>query len=650
MKNKHSVCGIILMVMLIGLLVMGCEFFVLNGDGTNTDPSENTQDDETDIDNGTGVDPSENTVAGFKETGRLLYNEIKASMAEEEKKAASFMFNSSEYINLRDYDVIPNDDSVEVQKNNNASFIEALEEVIATGKTLYIPDGKYYMFNEDSAIVNLIGNIAIRGQSRGKTVLIDPPRLDMSGDVYLEHISVMSPRHEYYNNGEEYTVAFLYLMPAGMQKLFINNVFFSGNHGNSLVRTNATYHYGQGYSSAIVTNCEITNAAQGIVLNCEIGDGSIENKFEKNIMQEFGEKGQERVIRGIVLGSYESGNYNTEPFFPAKILAIAQNTIIQKNYFKNWYNDTSTATNWGNPMQGILVYGQKTTVQNNYLENLLGGPEHYAIYTKTDREGKIVNNTMYNAGDARAITQKAISPTPADNTIQGNRIISDTGFRGTSTVPRLGIHIENPKFLVADNFIRFTGIEGAVQGLSVQGITTDETRDYPGDVKHSIQNGVITGNDISVTGLDNIKITHIVGEVAIENNTLNYKPGYGELNSRGGAISLQGASDNINPMNIKITNNTISASGTKAEGQIYPIGIARISSSSDVAFDGNTVTFDNSGREEREELEQTIHFNNGTDESVTVSIKNNIFTLINAQLLHRSYSPSKSEQENNTML
>jgi hypothetical protein len=638
------------MVMLVALLATGCDFFVLNGDGTNTAPSENTQDDdETDVDDGTGVDPSENTVAGFKETGRLLYNEIKASMVAEEREAASFMFNSSEYINLLDYEVVPNDESMEVQKKNNASFIQALEEVMATGKTLYIPDGKYYMFNEDSAIVNLNGNIAIRGQSRGKTVLIDPPRLDMSGDVYLEHISVMSPRHEYYNNGEEYTVAFLYLRPAGMHKLFINNVFFSGNHDNSLVKTSESYRTGQGYSPAIVTNCEITNAGRGIVLYCDIRDGL----FEKNIMQEFGERGRTKNIDGIVLGSYKTEERDNDGNIikPAEKLALAHDTIIQKNYFKNFYNKESSVSVSGNYMHGILIYGENSTVQYNYLENLLGGNSHYGIYTKDDN-GEILNNTIYNAGNARPITNKGQSSAAQNNVIRGNRIIEDAGVI-LSSYYRTGIHAENPAFLIEDNYIRMTGNNG--EGATAQnGISSQVVLDEDGVTKRYVVDAVVINNEVITTGEHCVIIKDVIGNVRIEDNALMYKPCYTPLLSNGSfvvdaAIAVKSKSDSPNPVNIKINNNIISTTGVSenlAFPEIRSINIQGTPKDLSVQIDSNSITFDNSGRQKQGE---TIYFASGILEDAVVKIKNNNFKLSNA-IAHNLGNRQNVEDVGNTLV
>ncbi len=72
--------------------------------------------------------------------------------------------------------------------------------------------------------------------------------------------------------------------------------------------------------------------------------------------------------------------------------------------------------------QGILLYGSGgCVIQDNYLENIIGGYDHEGIYVKSP-DVQILNNTLINAGDGNgAITVKADSETN-DIIISGNNI------------------------------------------------------------------------------------------------------------------------------------------------------------------------------------------------------------------------------------
>ncbi len=410
---------------------------------------------------------------------------------------ASGIVDTSDVVNVKDYGAAGDgvsDDSAAV-KNAIAA---------AQSRTLYFPTGQYNL-NNTVIIVNT--DLKIAGEPDGSSKLINPGALSCSGNVSLKDITVSDDKD-----------IFIYMQPAGMVNLNIDHVTYTGNAGSTRFVYCKSETSGVGIEKVEIVNCTISNTRYGIMLVCPINSGLISG----NIFDTIGDPAIFQSVAAIKLGYLQSHSDS------------ATNITISNNRITNVAAGYST-TNDGRECQGILLLSDGgCVIENNYLENIVGGRDTEGIYCKAV-DIKILNNTLINAGDGDGSIVNKMTSSENDIIISGNTIVNTI----ESSRTMCGIYVSSERHTITYNNITL------IRGIAIY--NANETLD-----------AVITDNTINAFGRTAIYMTTITGNTLISNNKISLIQKSNEkLDS---AINMSGTKSSAK---VEVSNNEIYIENTR---------------------------------------------------------------------------------------
>ncbi len=369
---------------------------------------------------------------------------------------------TSDVVDVKDYGAI-GDGIIDDSK----AVITALFEAQTRNMTLYFPPGQYNL-NNTSITVNT--DLKIAGEPDGSSKLINPGALSCSGNVSLKDITVSDDKD-----------IFIYMQPAGMVNLNIDHVMYTGNAGSTRFVYCKSETSGVGIEKVEIVNCTISNTRYGIMLACPINSGLISG----NIFDTIGDPAIFQGVAAIKLGYLQSHSDS------------ARNITISNNRITNVAAGYST-TNDGRECQGILLLSDGgCVIENNYLENIVGGRDTEGIYCKAV-DIKILNNTLINAGEGDGSIVNKRTSSENDVIISGNTIVNTI----ESSRTMCGIYVASEKYTITYNNITL------IRGIAIY--NANETLD-----------AVITDNTINAFGRTAIYASGISGNALISDNKIS---------------------------------------------------------------------------------------------------------------------------------
>lgn len=350
----------------------------------------------------------------------------------------------------------------------------AFEATQETGKTLYFPAGRYNMYG---MALHPEKPFSIAGDENGGSVLLDPGAFTCYSDIDVRDLKVL----------EDDEGVFLNLQLTGPVSIYINGVTYTSsvefNNKSRFIycKTESNTDY---IEYVEITNCDISNVMYGIQLQSRIDSGLIEG----NRITKLGNPKELVGVAAMKLGFPNSGK------------VYATNLIIRDNFIKDictaYAKEAETCE-----AQGILLYSSGgCVIENNYLENIIGGNDHEGIYVKAT-DIRILDNTLVNAGDGCGSIVNKTSTEKNDVIISGNTIINNI----ESIRVMCGIVLTCERFTVTDNTIIMKS------GIAIYKAATDT------------KGAIITGNTIKTNGRTAVYIQDITGKLIISGNLITHE-------------------------------------------------------------------------------------------------------------------------------
>ena len=316
-----------------------------------------------------------------------------------------------------------------------------------------------------------------------RSIINNPPIFNCSGDIIVKdlafkNISIVSNLFNSSSNTRS-TVILDNVNIDGCSTL--RKVYHSEYKNNE--------NYDQKYINLTINNCEFYNIL-GIVISCETPNKS---NITNNYIHDIGTLELKAVI-GVLLG--------VEPYY------VSYDSIVDNNRIENILCSQSTG-NDSREVHGILVYGFRNKITNNYISNIYSLNENQELVTPgADSEG------LYLKG--------------GDNLIEGNYIYyAGSGSTGDGTICLKGGQGNN---IIKNNVIYLTG------GTAITSYNS----------KTTISNNYIYAKDKLVFGINIVKAatqTSPSGSV-IENNTITCLYNTSTY-AFGTAFCIQNSYDNI---------------------------------------------------------------------------------------------------------
>jgi hypothetical protein len=317
------------------------------------------------------------------------------------------------------------------------AFTNALNSVMSTPKTLYIPNGTYDL---TGLTFTATQNLRIIGESKDGVILKNIGKITINKNLHIENLTILDTTTNNIFN----------ITPSSFSNITIRNVAADNTNSNFtnnsradafLFCSNSTQTIGINWIE--ISNCVFSHFASYIArLDCYVKGGVI----KENRITEIGYDTNPNVR--VFFGGYQDVDNNvTAPF---------ANVVIKDNYIENIYSAYG-ATHDTTECHGMLLYGDNLKVINNTVKNLYGGGrlqanlesgyDHEAIYLKATNsiiDGNRVSNGAGNYSDG-AITVKGT----ADNTKIINNIID--GLYGN------GIYSNSWEIPIYNNTVTLSG-------------------------------------------------------------------------------------------------------------------------------------------------------------------------------------------------
>jgi hypothetical protein len=351
--------------------------------------------------------------------------------------------------------------------DDSPAFGRALSAAQSSNRTLYLPTGSY---NLNNAAFHANKDLVLAGDPGG-SVLMNPGSLYCYGNVSIKNLTIYDK-----------SSIFLSLKPAGMVDLVAENIIYNGDSATTRFIYCNSETVGRGIGNAQITDCIVKNSRYGLLLKCPIDKGFI----SRNSFEAIGDEKIYQSVGAIILG------------YPNSEKVFARNVVISDNRILNVASAYST-TNDGRECQGIRIYSDGgCIIENNKLENIMGGMDTEGIYCKAN-DIKIRNNTLINAGDGTGAVVVKKDSSKNDILITGNTIVFNQKF--TSLIN--GILVTGSKYTITDNKISMNS-----------GIAIHSTGSY------GVDDAVISGNIAKAQGRTTIYIPNITNKAIISGNTI----------------------------------------------------------------------------------------------------------------------------------
>ncbi len=439
-------------------------------------------------------------------------------------------------VNVKDYGA-----TGDGKTDDSKAVITALSEAQIRNLTLYFPTGQY---NLNNTVITVNTDLKIAGEPDGSSKLINPGALSCSGNVSLKDISVSDDKD-----------IFIYMQPAGMVNLNIDHVMYTGNAGSTRFVYCKSESPGVGIEKAEIVNCTISNTRYGLMLVCPINSGLISG----NTFDTIGDPAIFQGVAAIKLGYLQSHSDS------------ARNITISNNRITNVAAGYST-TNDGRECQGILLLSDGgCVIENNYLENIVGGQDTEGIYCKAV-DIKILNNTLINAGDGDGSIVNKRTSSVNDVIISGNTIVNTI----ESSRMMSGIFVSSEKCTITNNKITLKSGIAIYNSGTLDTIITNNTIDANGRTAIYTSgisgNALISNNKISLIQKSNEKLDSAInlagtkssGKVVVSNNEIYIENTrlFNAYNTEKGAVFA--VLFNKISSNQTLTDKTVGLSGLKA--------------------------------------------------------------------------------------
>ena len=413
------------------------------------------------------------------------------------------------HINIKDYGA-----KADGKTDDSTAFKEAFTDAQNQKLPLYLPFGTYNL--NSLTIASCSSDMKIYGDGTDKTILKSPNELHFNYNITLSNFSI--------KNTKGYCI---YLSPKTNITVDIQNVNCIGdeNYKGKTAFLYAITNSGFSITNAYINSCYVSHVNEAIAIYSNIKGIKITNCVFENLGYSSAD-----YAYGITLGYDQKTSAN--------------NVLISKNTIKNLYTKVSPQAFTTLPYDdskykrgyGILVYGQNIEISYNHVENIIGGPGHAGIYTKSTN-AKILYNEIINAGDGggsgACIVNKCDEST--DYLIQGNKIYVDKKPAATGSF--IGIYFVGTNVVIKDNNIT----------LLTGGIVMDIH-------KKTLDSVEISNNILKTNGRYVVYMSGSNGNITISNNTIEQNNQSNEANPASFAFCTTGSKCVIN-----FSNNNIKA-------------------------------------------------------------------------------------------
>ena len=409
-------------------------------------------------------------------------------------------------INVRDMGALGNG-----RTDDSKAIALAFNEAQTKGLDLYFPAGTYN-FNG----LNLTAKKNLRIYGAGvSTVLNNPGQISCQKDVAVENLAVYKS-----------TGVFISMKPDAYSSLLVDRVkvyndrLMAAEDCRPFYACNNALNTGKGINNVTFTNNTITKCMTGLMLQCEVKSGLIDN----NVITKIGTTSVSKQTYGITVGAVDISNK----------WVCANNVVISNNVIEDIYAPAKPINN----VYAILVTGYNIQILNNTVKNQIAftginakaSDLHSGIYAKAS-DLLIKGNTIINAGAHSSICVKN-NPLrrPDDGRTDNDNIVVEDNTISSSIDAFGGIRFEATNFTVRNNSIEVFATTDAFLGST--GITA---KDLP------VQWAVIEGNTIYTETKNAIIIEKMPGNVTIKNNKIKHNMVSANL-SEAGVLALRNAS------------------------------------------------------------------------------------------------------------